>query len=120
MPLHTLYSISEAKWENGEYTALVSFNPGHEVFKGHFPGQPIVPGVVLLRVIREMASMIKGKPATAISITNIKFLQLVDPEKTCQARLSGTYAETADGEFSLQASLTSEEVVFMRFRGYFA
>jgi 3-hydroxyacyl-[acyl-carrier-protein] dehydratase len=61
----------------------------HPAFAGHFPGRPIVPGVVLLdQALRRI-----GDPGVGWIVANAKFLRPVTPGETLtfawQARASG-------------------------------
>lgn len=53
----------------------------HPAFGGHFPGQPIVPGVVLLDRAILFAEKMLAQPVAAWQIGNAKFLSPVDPEE---------------------------------------
>jgi len=66
----------------------------HPVFAGHFPGRPIMPGVVLLdRAIQFVAAAL-GRSTSDCTIANAKFLSPVGPGETLtfswQARPSGS------------------------------
>ena len=53
----------------------------HPAFAGHFPGRPIVPGVVLLdRAIRCAEDML-GRPGVNWQVGNAKFFSPVGPEE---------------------------------------
>lgn len=54
----------------------------HPAFAGHFPGRPIVPGVVLLDQAILFAEQWLGQPAIAWQIGNAKFLSPVGPGET--------------------------------------
>jgi 3-hydroxyacyl-[acyl-carrier-protein] dehydratase len=58
--------------------------PQHPAFEGHFPGAPLLPGVVLLdevlRVVEEQRP--NGGAATGWTIATAKFLQPVRPGDT--------------------------------------
>lgn len=61
----------------------------HPAFAGHFPGQPLLPGVVLLAEVMEAARL---QPALAQrvgagSFSNAKFLSPVRPGSTLQIEL---------------------------------
>lgn len=57
--------------------AMVSFAPDHPVFSGHFPGRPIVPGVLLLDT---MLRRIESDTGLAIAgIAAAKFLSPAVP-----------------------------------------
>ncbi len=57
----------------------LSIATDHPAYAGHFPGQPILPGVVLLdEAIHALADYLGQKPATG-EIKAAKFLQPVTP-----------------------------------------
>ncbi len=51
----------------------------HPAFAGHFPGRPIVPGVVLLDRAILFAEQLLGRPALHWQIGNAKFFSPVEP-----------------------------------------
>lgn len=61
----------------------------HPTLPGHFPGQPIVPGVVLLGRVHELAREKLGFAGGASRWQRIKFLAPVVPGQTCLISLKG-------------------------------
>jgi 3-hydroxyacyl-[acyl-carrier-protein] dehydratase len=55
--------------------------PDHPAFAGHFPGTPIVPGVVLLDAAIHAASRLLGT-AESCQVSAAKFLGAVGPGET--------------------------------------
>lgn len=53
----------------------------HPAFVGHFPGTPIVPGVVLLDEVMHAVFMDHGLSVTAWQISSVKFLSLLKPSE---------------------------------------
>ena len=53
----------------------------HPAFAGHFPGRPIVPGVVLLDRAILCAEKMLGTPVASWQVGNAKFLSPVLPEE---------------------------------------
>lgn len=53
--------------------------PEHPALPGHFPGQPVVPGVVLLDHVLDLVRESVVQEAEFLSIPWIKFLQPVLP-----------------------------------------
>ncbi len=51
----------------------------HPAFAGHFPGTPIVPGVVLLDEVMHAIVVDTGLAATAWQISSVKFLSPLKP-----------------------------------------
>lgn len=60
---------------------LLEFGKGHPAFQGHFPGDPIVPGALLLA---SAVDEIENVEAVLVeSVTSAKFLRPVRPLDVC-------------------------------------
>lgn len=58
-------------------------------FKGHYPGKPIVPGVILCEIMAQTGCVLlkeeaKGKIPYLITIDNTKFRKIVEPKSECK------------------------------------
>lgn len=51
----------------------------HPAFAGHFPGRPILPGVVLLAEAMAAVAALAGDPVERWTIASAKFLSPVTP-----------------------------------------
>jgi 3-hydroxyacyl-[acyl-carrier-protein] dehydratase len=55
----------------------------HPAFEGHFPGAPLLPGVVLLdEILRALEAPVHAKDGRGWIISTAKFLQPVRPGET--------------------------------------
>jgi acyl-CoA synthetase (AMP-forming)/AMP-acid ligase II len=68
-------------------TATVHFPVEHPAAEGHFPGNPIIPGAVLLR---EVVAAISGQSARPKEIVSAKFHRPVRPGDTMEIRWATT------------------------------
>ena len=57
----------------------VILNPDHLIYKAHFPGQPVTPGVCILQMIQELLSAQMGMPLYIRKIKNAKFTNMISP-----------------------------------------
>ncbi|MEO7391185.1 MAG: 3-hydroxyacyl-ACP dehydratase [Ramlibacter sp.] len=74
--------------------------PDHPAFAGHFPGSPIVPGVVLLdAAVHALLAMLRPT-VTACEIGAAKFLSPVGPGETLTISLDTAPAGPARFEIS--------------------
>lgn len=63
------------------------FPAGFAGFDGHFPGAPILPAVVQIRVAVAMAAEHAGRPLRLQAIESAKFLSPVHPDEEILVRL---------------------------------
>ena len=61
--------------------ATLVFAASHRALPGHFPGTPIVPGVLLLAESLARIGAARGAPLQCRSIVNAKFLRPVAPDE---------------------------------------
>lgn len=63
----------------------LSFDASHPIYKAHFPGNPITPGVCLLEIVGKLTEQKTGLKLRFIRAKNIKFLSVLNPENTPHA-----------------------------------
>ena len=62
-------------------------------FEGHFPGHPVLPGVVALDWMLAAAENLLERPAAAMTLLNVKFQIVIEPG----ARLELTLVPKSEG-----------------------
>lgn len=70
------------------HLALLSIPESHPALPGHFPGRPIVPGVVLLDQVIASAEQWLQHPVRVASIRQVKFLAPLLPAQEAAAELT--------------------------------
>jgi 3-hydroxymyristoyl/3-hydroxydecanoyl-(acyl carrier protein) dehydratase len=98
---------------NGTITREFMVPASHASLAGHFPGQPVVPAVVLLD---HVLAAIRTRGAFVLqSIAAAKFLQPVLPEERIELRIEFTPLESA----RIRASFRGAGVSSVAFEGSF-
>lgn len=77
--LTDFYILDAIERQGEEYTCVIRLNPEHDVYKGHFPDMPVIPGVCMLRIVKECVSAVLGVPVRYQTINSCKFLSVVNP-----------------------------------------
>jgi len=81
MLLKDFYTIQEIDPSDKENIKVsIKLNKNHEIYKGHFPGNPVVPGVCLTQLIKELVENIEAREVRLVYASNIKFMAVVNPE----------------------------------------
>jgi len=119
MSPQSLYTFSNQTIGEAEFEASIIFDHTHEIFNGHFPEQPVVPGVCLIRIVKDMAGFITGGNVVFKHGSNIKFLNIIDPNQHTEVFLKGSFLYTNENKLVIKASLSKTEVVFFKFKGTF-
>ena len=102
-----LYTILNFKREDNTVNASIKLNKDHEVFKGHFPGNPIMPGVCMIQMIKELTEKAVEKELFLSVASNVKFMAIINPEKNDTIELILDILE--DGELIKVKNATSYE-----------
>lgn len=98
--------------------ADIQLNPDHEIFKGHFPEQPVVPGVCQVQIIKEITELALKKNLQLKTADHIKFLSVIIPDKDAFIKADIKY-NNDEGGISVTASLTKEEKICLKLKGVF-
>ena len=73
--LNTMFYIQERT----DDAYLVSFNQEHLIYKAHFPGQPITPGVCIIKLLEELLELSVGQRIELSEVKNLKFIRPISP-----------------------------------------
>lgn len=118
--MDSLYAIREVeKGENQSAEISVEINPTHSVFEGHFPGQPILPGVIMIDILNDCLQNLLNAKYRMKSASQIKYLNVVDPRKHAELRLSITWTEKEDGLLVQCNSKLDEATANFKIKGIF-
>jgi 3-hydroxyacyl-[acyl-carrier-protein] dehydratase len=109
---HTFFTIEKFSADQSAYHADVKINAQHPVFLGHFPDQPVVPGVFTLQMIRECLEQALGKPVRFATIQNCKFSNVLIPGDDSLVEVLCNY-EQNNNDIQLKASVKSGDVAYL-------
>jgi 3-hydroxyacyl-[acyl-carrier-protein] dehydratase len=115
MLLEDFYKVEQLeKISEGKYSAAVFLNNEHAIFKGHFPGNPITPGVCMMQIIKEISQEIVKSPLFMISSSNVKFMALINPDKNPRLRLELEISGDINSEIKVKNTTYFEDTVALK------
>jgi 3-hydroxyacyl-[acyl-carrier-protein] dehydratase len=115
----SFYTIAEITNEAFSLKASLQLREDHPLYNGHFPGQPVVPGVCMMQMVKELAELATKKGLRLQRADNMKFLEAVDPRQTRLLRAELNYAITDDGTIKVSAIFLKETTPCFKFNGVF-
>ena len=81
MLLKDFYKITSLEnIADSKYQAVIFINAEHDIFKGHFPGNPVTPGVCMMQIIKEITESVLNETLTMVRTSNVKFTAIINPE----------------------------------------
>ncbi|MBO7111280.1 MAG: beta-hydroxyacyl-ACP dehydratase [Bacteroidaceae bacterium] len=79
----------------------IILNPDHLIYKAHFPGQPVTPGVCILQMLQELLSVEMDKQLFIKNIKNAKFISMMSP--VTDSRVSVLFSSVTPEEGGIKA-----------------
>lgn len=111
MFLNNFFSIS--KIDPGEVSNVeVVLNADHIIFQGHFPGMPVVPGVCLLQMFKEVLEKLCERELQLFKETNMKFMAVLNPKEHPRLNFELKYNLQDDDTIAASGSLTGNDIKF--------
>lgn len=114
----SLYLIADLKNTGQAISAAITLYPEHKIFKGHYPGQPVLPGACMLQILKDVLETALSAKLMMVHTTQLKFLAMVDPRQNTALRIETSY-QFADDEMRVKASVFSDNVINFKFTGNF-
>jgi 3-hydroxyacyl-[acyl-carrier-protein] dehydratase len=90
------------------------FPPGHPIFQNHLPGEPLVPGVIVIEALAQLAGIALmekgGEPIRGYlgEVSRMRFHRLIRPGEEILLRAALEQAFGAFARFSVSATVKGE------------
>ncbi len=115
MFLNDLFTIQTERRDGNRAEFSIRLNAAHPIYSGHFPGDPITPGVCVVQIATDLFAHLMQQEFTLTKAKNIKFLNLIKPAAHPEICYKLDW-EAADEEetYKIKAVVCTEEVVFSK------
>lgn len=109
------YTISDFLQTENSAEFTISLNSAHTIFGAHFPDNPIVPGVCIVQILKELFGTIKDADFTAQKIKNIKFTAPIIPIEHPVVNYKFEWDEKDEnGLYRVKAFVYSGDIIFSK------
>jgi 3-hydroxyacyl-[acyl-carrier-protein] dehydratase len=119
MLLNDFFTIRDTESSATEIWAELVIDANHKIFEGHFPNQPVVPGVCMMQMIKEILEKILGKETNLVQAAEMKFMAVINPQENNLIQATIKYSTDESSVINIVASLYRDELVHFKFKGQF-
>lgn len=116
MELASIYKIISLDVVDKKINARIAFDQTHPVFEGHFPGNPIVPGVVQVQILKDLLEQVLDKKLFLNRTKSIKFLNVINPIEDKEVHFE-IVQEPIDNDISVKCIVKTDKQVYMKYSG---
>jgi len=113
------FNPDEQEHVQQKINAVVSLNPSHPLFEGHFPGNPVVPGVCQVQMVKELVEKALDRPLILRESDNIKFLAMINPLMNPVLNITLVISPVVGNRFAATATIGHGPSLFLKFKGTF-
>ena len=107
------YQIDSRKDEGDATLFSVTLLPDYNAYTGHFPDNPVAPGVCNIQMIKDCAELLTGRRLLLAYIDKCKFSAMLSPQTTPQLSLRMQLSET----YKVRATLFDSTTTYLEFKG---
>lgn len=111
--INDLFEIVEISGNESALTAAIKLFPDHIIYKGHFPGYPVTPGVIHVQIVHELLEMHFGRKIKLIEMPGCKFLKVLNPLEVDRIMVSIEFADK-DKLYHVKASGKNGSDIFFK------
>jgi 3-hydroxyacyl-[acyl-carrier-protein] dehydratase len=115
--LNDFFTIRDTESSPTEIWAELVINANHKIFEGHFPNQPVVPGVCQMQMIKEIVEHVTRKQTNLAKAADMKFLAVIDPRQNNLIHATIKMSTDENGAINIVASLFKDELVHFKCKG---
>lgn len=107
-----LYRIEQLQTTDEATNFTVSLIGSCFIYKAHFPGNPITPGVCIVQTARELLQELVGRGLEITEARDVKFLNILSPTDRSRVTFTLTDVAEADGHVKAKVSVHDDDFVF--------
>ncbi|MBB77565.1 MAG: 3-hydroxyacyl-ACP dehydratase [Crocinitomicaceae bacterium] len=115
-----LYKILDKIEEQDNIIFNIKILKNHSIFEGHFPKNPVTPGVVQMEIIKELVKECHKENIELISVSNCKFLAILNPEKNELINVILKINTAEKNEIKVTSFIKNDDNVFLKMNSIYS
>ncbi len=118
--LGDFYTIKNLTTVDAVVNAELELNAGHKIYEGHFPGQPVTPGVCMMQMIKEIIETVLHRETRLVRANEMKFLLMIIPGENNIINAQIKYTIDENEGIHVVATLLKDNATYFKFKGLFS
>ncbi len=115
MLVANLFTVLESNFNGQQLNAKVEINPENRLFEGHFPDNPVTPGVIQLQLVKELLEQELNRELEVLTMSRVKFLAILNPNEVPVLDVVIDIKQTEEGQVDVKAAGSANGVSFFKF-----
>ena len=113
------YHIEDTTSTEGETSYGIRLDAQHAIYRAHFPGNPITPGVCIIQLVAELLKQFTGRSLRLKRIVNVKFQHVLSPVEHATCRVVFRSIESEGRTWRIKAVVRDSEIQFAQLSMHF-
>ena len=98
----------------GIINTTITLDKLHPIFSGHFPGMPVVPGVCMMAIIKELLEEKIERKLILLQAANLKFLSLINPLENESVEVEIKFTNGENNTVVAEGSIFTRSLTFFK------
>ncbi|MCO4814134.1 MAG: 3-hydroxyacyl-ACP dehydratase [Flavobacteriales bacterium] len=116
---NNFYTVKSEDLSESTANFNIELNGDHKIFEGHFPDNPITPGVVQMEIVKELMSKVTNSSLNLVTMGNCKFLAILNPRETKEVLVAINYSLTEENRYKVSAQIRTKDVIYLKISAFY-
>ena len=109
------YTIEASTHDEDTLVYSVVINKDHDIFNGHFPSNPVTPGVMQMEIVKELVQISLEREVKLESMPTCKFLAVLNPEENANVDVLLKFIDIEDSKSKrVSVVIKNEDISFLK------
>lgn len=117
---NNIYKVTDRQEDETLANIRIVMLPESEIYKAHFPNNPITPGACTVQIVQEQVNKWIGKQIDVRRIVNLKFLEVIIPGQCGELTLSLKIKTQNEDMFHIISDIHDENTCYCKMSIEFA
>lgn len=101
--------------EGQEKIFHIRMNPDHFIYRAHFPGNPITPGVCIVQIVTELLETLLEERLSLCEVKNLKFVDILSPLQDPEVEACFDLVQPLEQGYKVKGTLRRGDHVFTKY-----